>query len=105
MANELLAKINEAERLFEEKTENAKEEAKKIISLSLAEDEKIIENAKCEAAEISSSIIAEAKKTAAEILKNEEAQTKMRVEALVKEASLHESAAVLAVTKKMLELA
>lgn len=104
MANELLTKINEAEIHFEEKTQNAKAEAQKIIDGAFVEAQKISESKMREADNLSDVILTAAKRKSEELIENGNTETQTKVSELIKRASLNESAAVLAVTKKMLEL-
>lgn len=99
-----MSKVNNAERLYDERIANAKLQAAEILSSAEDEAKNIISDGNKKAAETAKAIIADAEKKAAEIIANAEKAAMAKAEELKKNSLNKESSAVLAVTKKLLEL-
>ncbi|MBR3596846.1 MAG: hypothetical protein IKL47_07730 [Clostridia bacterium] len=105
MANNLLVKINEAEKVLDEKILQAKQEAAKIVSDAETKAEEILFDSDKKATAAAQDIINDANKKAEAFIAAEKLKSDEKTAEIKKAAQSHESAAVLAVTKKLLELA
>lgn len=99
-----MSKVNEAERLYDERTAKAKIQAAEILECAEKDAKAIIADGNEKAAQTAKAVISQAEKKATEILSEAEKNATEKALELKKNSLGKESAAVLAVTKKLLEL-